>query len=77
MITSNKFMRANYGKGLRTYLSTNTALNGIVDFGELPVFEDAAPMPAILLTQRESVDAQTFRFAQMQTLDFDSIGSRN
>jgi hypothetical protein len=39
----------------------------------LPVFEDAAPMPAILLTQRESVDAQAFRFTQMQTLDFDSL----
>ena len=73
MITSNKFMRANYGKGLRTYLSTNITLNEIVDFGELPVFEDAAPTPAILLTQRESVDAQTFRFTQMQTLDFDSL----
>ena len=73
MITSNKFMRANYGKGLRTYLSTNTTLNEIVDFGELPVFEDAAAMPAILLTQHESVDAQAFRFAQMQTLDFDSL----
>ena len=73
MITSNKFMRANYGKGLRLYLSTNTALNEIVDFGELPVFEDAAAMPAILLTQRESVEAQTFRFTQIQTLDFDSL----
>ena len=73
MITSNKFMRANYGRGLRVYFSTNTALNEIVDFGELPVFEDAAPMPAILLTQRESVDAQAFRFTQMQTLDFDSL----
>ena len=73
MITSNKFMRANYGKGLRTYLSTNTTLNEIVDFGELPVFEDAAAMPAILLTLRESVNAQTFRFTQMQTLDFDSL----
>ena len=73
MITSNKFMRANYGKGLRVYLSTNTTLNEIVDFGELPVFEDAAAMPAILLTQRESVDAQVFRFTQMQTLDFDSL----
>ena len=73
MITSNKFMRANYGKGLRLYLSTNTTLNEIVDFGELPVFEEAAAMTAILLTQRESVDAQTFRFAQIQTLDFDSL----
>ncbi len=73
MITSNKFMRANYGKNLRAYLSTNAVLNEIVDFGELPVFEDAAAMTAILLTLRESVDTQTFRFTQMQTLDFDSL----
>ena len=73
MITSNKFMRANYGKGLRLYLETNALLNEIVDFGELPVFEDAAAMPAILLTQRESVDTQAFRFTQIQTLDFDSL----
>ena len=73
MITSNKFMRANYGRGLRTYLSINAVLNEIVDFGELPVFKDAAAMTAILLTERESVDAQAFRFTQMQTLDFDSL----
>ena len=73
MITSNKFMRANYGRGLRTYLSTNTTLNEIVDFGELPVFDDAAAMPAIILTQCEPAGAQTFRFTQMQTLDFDSL----
>ena len=73
MITSNKFMRANYGRGLRSYLSTNATLNEIVDFGELPVFEDAAAMLAILLAQRESVDTQTFRYTQIQTLDFDSL----
>ena len=73
MITSNKFMRANYGKGLRLYLATNAALNEVVDFGELRVFADAAAMPAILLTQRESVGAQAFRFTQIQTLDFDSL----
>ena len=53
--------------------STNAILSEIVDFGELPVFEDAAAMTAILLTQRESVNAQTFLFAQMRTLDFDSL----
>ena len=73
MITSNKFMRTNYGKDLRAYLSTNTMLNEIVDFGELPVFKNAATMTAILITQRESVDTQAFRFTQMQTLDFDSL----
>lgn len=73
MITSNKFMRANYGRGLRVYLTSNVALNEIIDFGELPVFADAAAMPAILLTQRKPVDAQAFRFTQVQTLDFDSL----
>ena len=73
MITSNKFMRANYGRDLRIYLSTNTVLNEIVDFGELPVFDGAAAMPAILLTLRESVAAQTFRLTQMRTLDFDLL----
>ena len=73
MITSNKFMRANYGKSLRAYLSTNTVLNEIVDFGELPVFEDAAAMPAIFLTLRESANVQAFRFTQIRTLDFDSL----
>ena len=73
MIVSNKFMRANYGRGLRVYLSANITLNEIVDFGELPVFKDATAMTAILLTQRESVDAQAFRFTQMQTLDFDAL----
>ncbi len=73
MIVSNKFMRANYGRGLRVYLSANTTLNEIVDFGELPVFKDATAMTTILLTQRESVDTQAFRFTQMQTLGFDSL----
>ena len=58
---------------MRLYLATNAALNEVVDFGELRVFADAAAMPAILLTQRESVGAQAFRFTQIETLDFDSL----
>ncbi len=73
MIVSNKFMRANYGKGLRGYLSTNTKLREIVDFGELPVFAEASAMPAIILTRKEPVKTQAFRFAQIQTLDFKSL----
>jgi hypothetical protein len=73
MITSNKFMRANYGKGLRAYLEANAALKEIVDFGELPVFTAAAAMPAIVLTEKKNVNTQAFRFAQIQTLDFESL----
>ncbi len=47
-ITSNKFMRAGYGKALRQLFTRKTTIRQIVDFGELPVFE-AGTDPCILL----------------------------
>ncbi|MBZ0298689.1 MAG: Eco57I restriction-modification methylase domain-containing protein [Anaerolineae bacterium] len=47
-ITSNKWLRAKYGEGLRDYLSQNVTLNMLMDFGDLPIF-DAAAYPCILL----------------------------
>ena len=47
-ITSNKFMRANYGMPLRVFLKQEAPPRMIVDFGELPVFE-AGTDPSILL----------------------------
>jgi adenine-specific DNA-methyltransferase len=47
-ITSNKFLKAPYGKGLRKILSTQTSINFLIDFGDLPVF-DAAAYPSILI----------------------------
>ena len=49
-ITSNKWMRAAYGKLTRAFFA-NTALHAVVDFGGLPVFE-AGTNPAILLTKK-------------------------
>jgi type I restriction-modification system DNA methylase subunit len=40
-ISSNKFMRSNYGTALRQYLTEKTYLHEIVDFGDLPVFSEA------------------------------------
>lgn len=50
-ISSNKFLRADYGKNLRTYLQAEGSIETILDFGELPVFA-AATDPAILLYRR-------------------------
>lgn len=47
-ITSNKYLRANYGKGLRKFLAEKVALCAIIDFGDLPVF-DAAAYPCIVI----------------------------
>ena len=51
-ISSNKFMRAAYGAKLRKYLLEETKLQEIIDFGELPVFREAATFPVIALTQK-------------------------
>ena len=52
-VTSNKYMRAQYGQGLREHLDDSLALARIVDFGDLPLFdsdgETIAAYPAILI----------------------------
>jgi len=73
MICSNKFMRANYGKSLRDYLSNKTQLIQIIDFGELPVFEEAATFPAIFLTCNRKTKNQKFVYAPIKRLDFESL----
>ncbi len=41
IIVSNSFLRATYGKALRTHLTQNSKLIRIVDFGGLAIFENA------------------------------------
>jgi type I restriction-modification system DNA methylase subunit len=73
MICSNKFMRANYGEALRRFITEKTTLVQIVDFGELPVFENAATFPAIILTRNQPVKAQSFLYAPIKRLNFQSL----
>lgn len=51
-ITSNKFMRAGYGKKLRTYFAKQTTLHSVIDFGDLPVFE-ATAYPTIVIARQD------------------------
>lgn len=73
-VSSNKFMRAAYGKTLRQHLLDETKLQEIIDFGELPVFREAATFPAIVITCKrwsgEDDDAQEFIYAVIKKLDF-------
>jgi hypothetical protein len=52
MIVSNKFLRANYGKQLREFLTANAAVERIVDLAGLPVFPGATVRTILLLTSR-------------------------
>jgi type I restriction-modification system DNA methylase subunit len=73
VIVSNKFVRSNYGKALREFLATKTTLLELIDFGELPVFQDAAAMPVIIITQNRPTQTQRFLYAPIKRLDFDLL----
>ncbi len=73
MITSNKFMRSNYGKNLRQFLAEKTSLSSIVDFGELPVFREAATFPAITVTQNQPSNQQNFTYTTVKDLKFEEL----
>ncbi|MBI5670663.1 MAG: Eco57I restriction-modification methylase domain-containing protein [Chloroflexi bacterium] len=66
-ITSNKYLRANYGKGLRRFLSENVHLNAIMDFGDLPVFE-AAAYPCIVLADKQAQPAEAVPAAAVRDM---------
>jgi type I restriction-modification system DNA methylase subunit len=73
MIVSNKWMRSNYGKALRQFLTGNAEILEIIDFGELPVFENAATFPVIIVTRKAQTKKQNFLYAPIKTLNFDSL----
>lgn len=52
-ISSNKWLRANYGKKLRTLLAESTTLDSLIDFGDLPLF-GAIAYPMIVVARRQA-----------------------
>ncbi len=74
-ITSNKFMRAEYGEPLRELLTVNTKIEKIIDFGELPVFDSASTFPAIITLSNVSVDEQRVSVTKVKSLDFTDLSN--
>ncbi|MDO8842421.1 TaqI-like C-terminal specificity domain-containing protein, partial [Methanocalculus sp.] len=72
-IVANKWMRANYGKPLRLWLKTKH-IEEIVDFGDLPVFQNATTYPCII-TVLEGTANPTFHTTQVQSLDFPNLAA--
>ena len=64
-ITSNKYMRAAYGKKLRGFLRDSLIMSQVLDFGDLPVFA-ATSYPAVLVGQKGMAsDAHKMRIADL------------
>ena len=70
-IIANKFMRANFGSSLRQWLQ-HYQFEEIIDFGDLPVFEEATTYPCILSLYK-SPPKTAFSGAVADTLNFDSL----
>lgn len=83
-IVANKWMRANYGEPLRRWLKQQR-IERIVDFGDLPVFQQATTYPCILVVSKREKsnphpaiikrDAEGVDVTQVTTLAFDSLES--
>jgi len=73
-IVPNKWMKAGYGKKIRGLIRLNK-IDTIVDFGDLPVFEEATTYPSILSLSKNNVTSQ-FVAANITTLNF-PIGLEN
>ncbi len=70
-IFPNKWMRASYGRPLRRWLATQP-LEEIVDFGDLPVFEEATTYPMILTLDAARRDP-LFGVCEVESLDFGDL----
>ncbi|MFY4816493.1 Eco57I restriction-modification methylase domain-containing protein, partial [Haloarcula sp. AONF1] len=75
-IISNKFTRADYGEELRSLLLNESKVEQVIDFGDLPVFEEADAYPLILILENHPVESQSPTIARIQSLDFTNLRSR-
>ncbi|GAA4424118.1 hypothetical protein GCM10023188_03590 [Pontibacter saemangeumensis] len=70
-ILPNKWMRAGYGQGLRAWLQKHTLVQ-LLDFGDLPVFEEATTYPLILAVEKTQPEAgYTFEAANIGTFIYE------
>ncbi len=68
-ISSNKWFKAAYGEKLRAFMASETRIESITDFGELPVFQTAATFPMIIVAKKGRVAVQIPVFTQVKTLE--------
>ncbi len=66
-ITSNKWMRANYGKALRNYFLSQVAIHQVIDFGDSPIFKEATTYTNIMLFSKAKTATQADAWDVSQT----------
>lgn len=69
-IIPNKWMRAGYGKNLRKFIASQH-IHHVIDFGDLPVFEEATTYPNIIEIKKSEPNTN-FAACNVNTLDFET-----
>lgn len=73
-ISSNTFFKTRSGKPLREYLLRDATIEGVVDFGDLQVFEGVTTYPAILTLKRGAAPKDhKLRFWKVDALPEDNF----
>ena len=73
-ITSNKWLRVNYGVSLRKFLTTKVNPTILIDFPGIPVFADAVVDPHILILRKEPYQGKTEACAiKTNTVDLETV----
>jgi type II restriction/modification system DNA methylase subunit YeeA len=69
-IIPNKWMRAGYGKKLREFVAKQK-IHQLIDFGDLPVFEEATTYPNIIQLRKSSSES-VFKACTVASLQFEN-----
>lgn len=77
-ITSNKWLRVNYGESLRRFLTKKVNPKVLIDFPGIPVFADAVVDPHILILTNEPYQGKTETCAiKTNTSDLETVFEAN
>lgn len=72
IIVANKWMRARYGEPLRKWLKEQN-IKKIIDFGDLPVFQNATTYPCIFISGKTNEKSGKFYSTEMADLHFNNL----
>lgn len=67
-ILPNKWLRASYGAALRQWTQKQQIIS-IIDFGDLPVFDEATTYPCVWFMQKKLADSDYFKAIEIKSLD--------
>lgn len=76
-IVSSKFVKARYGKPLREFILKNCTIEQFIDFGDLPVFQEATTYPCIIVLKKENDekirDRHKVKYTKVKNLNFSNL----